>query len=230
MLVDIFRKRLAYWLACSELKRRHHCCYGIYHIFVFISLILVERLLNTAMASTIKRGIFVFGSLVSFLHLVCAMVLFSSIIIWLSLEFTAPLPSALAFVVGIPCLLCSVMAILMLGVRRHNSIFGTIFLILAVVIIIAGVSILVPFALDYNHDQLDLLGEICVDCSYVGNRTIVCQDSCLDECCFTQYSAPLIRIFLASTIVALAVSLVAIFTGIAHLCWTLHNPERRKGQ
>ena len=195
-----------------------------------ICLILIATPLSTAMALTVKKVIFVFGSLVSFLHLICAMVLLSSIIIWLSLEFTAPLPSALAFVVGIPCLLCSVMAILMLGVRRHNSIFGTIFLILAVVIIIAGLSILIPFALDYNHDQLDLLGEICVDCSYVGNRTMMCQDSCLHECCFTQYSAPLTRIFLASTIVALAVSVVAILTGIAHLCSTLNNPERRKGQ
>lgn len=178
-----------------------------------------------------KKVILVFGSLVSFLHLVCAMVLFSAIIVWLSLQFTVALPSALAFVVGIPCLLCSITAILMLGVRQHTSIFGIIFLILAVIIIIAGVAILTPFALAYNHDQLDLLGEICVDCSYVGNHTTMCQDSCLDECCFTQYSAPLTRIFLASTIVALAVSLVAILTGIAHLCSsTLQKAERRKGQ
>ena len=197
---------------------------------MFISFLLVEALLRIAMAITIRKVIFFFGSLVSFFHLVCAMVLFSSIIVWLSLEFTAPLPSALAFVVGIPCLLSSVTAILMLGVRRHNSIFGTIFLILAVVIIIAGVSILVPFTLDYNHDQLDLLGDICIDCGYVGNQTMTCKDSCLDECCFTQYSAPLTRIFLLSTLIALAVSIIAIITGIAHLCWMLNNPERRKGQ
>ena len=177
----------------------------------------------------LKRAVVAFGMILSFIHMLCAMGLLSAIIIWLSLEFTAALPSTLAFIIGVPCLGCTVAAVLMFGVPRKEAFFSVIFIVLSTFIVLAGVSILGPFINLYTHEQSDLIGDFCDDCIYTGNRTVSCVDSCHDECCFTNYSAPLVRVFIAFTSAALAVSIGAVVVGMIYLCIVLSaQPEPKK--
>ncbi len=176
----------------------------------------------------VRRAVMVSGIVISFLHLLCAMGLLSAIIIWLSLEFTAPLPSTLAFIIGIPCLGCTVAAILMFGVPRKEAFFSIIFILLSTFIVLAGVSILGPFINLYTHKEPTLIGDFCDDCIYTGNRTQSCVDNCHDECCFTNYSAPLVTVFIAFTSTALAVSIGAVLIGMVYLCTVLSaQPEKQ---
>lgn len=170
------------------------------------------------------------GMVLSFLHLLCAMGLLSAIIIWLSLEFTAPLPSTLAFIIGIPCLGSAVAAILMFGVPRNECFFSLVFVFLSMFIVLAGASILGPFIDLYTHEQTDLIGDFCIDCSYTGNRTESCVENCHDECCFTNYSAPLVTVFIAFTSIALAVSLGAILIGALYMCSVLSASTQQEKQ
>ena len=180
------------------------------------------------MASLFYKIIIVLGTIVSLFHLLCAMGLFSSIIIWLSLEFSAALPSALAFVIGIPCLVCAVISILMFGIQERATLFTVFYIILGVFILIAGISILAPFIQFYTHERSDLIGDFCDDCEYLGKRTLACIENCHDECCFTNYSAPLSRAFIAFTSVALVVSVASIGIGIANLCVHITSKDQKK--
>lgn len=183
---------------------------------------------STSLQTMTSKLVVALGCVVSGLHLICAMVLISSIIAWLSLQFSSALPSALAFVVGVPCLICAIFSILMLGLPRHAGIFGTIFLILNIFIVLASAGLITPFILSYNHDMLTDIGTICTECRYTGNHTTVCVNNCLDECCFTEFSAPLTRVFLSFTGIAMVVSAVGVFIGLLHLFLTKRQPDRRK--
>ena len=181
------------------------------------------------MASLFKKAIVVLGTIVSFLYLICTMGLLSSIIIWLSLEFTPALPSTLAFIIGVPCLASAIVGILMFGIPRREALFTVIFILLAIFTILAGVSVMGPFINLYTHERSDLIGEFCDDCDYIGKKTVICVDACHDECCFTNYSAPLVRVFIAFTATALAVSVAAVVIGFLHLYIVLNtNDDRRK--
>ena len=154
--------------------------------------------------------------------------LFSSIIIWISLEFTAALPSALAFVIGIPCLLCAVVFVLMFGIKERGVIFTVLYIILAVFIVIAAIAIMSPFIQFYNHERSDLIGVFCEDCDHLGRRTQRCVDECHDECCFTNFSAPLSRAFIAFTAFALTSGLASVIIGILNLVYIYFNSINRK--
>lgn len=220
----------AYIYASIDIKILNNY-HGIVLIFSKFSQQAATAMANLLIHPLIKRTIMVSGMALSFLHLLCSMGLLSAIIIWLSLEFTAPLPSTLAFIIGIPCLGCTVAAILMFGVPRKEAFFAVIFIVLSTFIVLAGVSILGPFINLYTHEQPDLIGDFCNDCMFTGNRTESCIDSCHDECCFTNYSAPLVTVFIAFTSTALAVSVAAVLIGIVYLCTILSaQPEEKQKQ
>jgi hypothetical protein len=157
--------------------------------------------------------------------------LLSSIIIWLSLEFTPALPAALAFVIGIPCLACALVYILMFGIQERAVIFTVIYITIGIFLVVAGVSIMGPFIQLYTHEQSDLIGEFCTDCSHTGRKTLQCVQECHDECCFTNYSAPLSRAFVAFTAIALISSIANIVIGILNLIYIyMSSPSQKKSR
>lgn len=180
------------------------------------------------MANLAQKLLVTFGAVVSIFHLLCAMGLFSSIIIWLSLEFTAALPSALAFVIGIPCLICAIVYVVMFGIQERATIFTVLYIIIGVFILIAGIGIMSPFIQLYSHQRSDLIGDFCEDCNHVGRKTLQCVQDCYDECCFTNYSAPLTRAFIAFTVVALTASMGSIIIGTLNLVYIHINSKNRK--
>lgn len=180
------------------------------------------------MASIARKILIAFGAVVAILHVLCAMGLFSSIIIWLSLQFTAALPSALAFIIGIPCLLCAIVSILMFGIKEKATLFTVLYIILGVFVLVAGVSIMSPFIQLYTHERSDLIGDFCTDCGHLGDHTMQCIDACHDECCFTNFSAPLSRAFIAFTAISLIASLVSITLGIINLIFIYKYTQNRE--
>jgi len=162
----------------------------------------------TKMAPKVPILIVVFASTVAAFYLISAMVLLSSIIAWLSLEFSPLLPSALAFVIGLLSLLSSFLAILMVGISHLRRILGFVFLALTVVTLLASIGLLTPYAIQFQT--------FCNDCDQV-EHTIQCVDNCNDECCFTEMSMPLALIFITFSAVSLLTSVAGIAVATAHL-------------
>lgn len=177
------------------------------------------------MALLLRKILIAVGAVVSVFHVVCAMGLFSSIIIWLSLQFTAALPAAMAFVIGIPCLACVIASILMFGIKEKATIFTVVYIILGVFVVVAGISIMSPFIQLYTHERSDLIGDFCSDCNHLGAHTLQCVDGCHDECCFTNFSAPLSRAFIAFTAISLVASIASIVVGILNLLYIYKHPQ-----
>ena len=154
------------------------------------------------------------------LYSVCSMGLLTCIIAWLSLEFSTILPSILAFVLGLLTLLAAFVAVLMTGFAQLSRVFGWLFLIMTVLIIMASVGLVVPFGLQYGTaGSTDMIGAICDDCEQQGMKTVECVELCQDECCFTDWSAPLSLGFIVLSGLAFFTGLAGIPAGLAHLCY-----------
>lgn len=184
------------------------------------------------MASVAYKIMVAMGAVVSLFHLLCAMGLFSTIIIWLSLEFTPGLPSALAFVVGIPCLASTLAFVLMVGIKERAVILTIPYIVLGIFIIATGISLMTPFIELYSHEDPDLIGEFCSDCNHVGAHTVQCVTNCNDECCFTNFSAPLSRALISFSAIAILASLISVVIGVLNLIYNLkyQNQQQQKNR
>lgn len=185
---------------------------------------------TTKMAAKTPVCIVVLAAIVSTLYLISAMGLLSSIIAWLSLEFTADLPGALSFTVGVLALGAGLTAILMVGISRLRKCLGLLFLLLAIIVILAGVGLLTPFTINYIDTGDDAIGQICDDCEQLGMATIECVQLCKDECCFTDMSGPLSIVILAFTATALAASVIGLGVVVAHLYFARKQSDNVRKQ
>ncbi len=152
------------------------------------------------------------------LFLLSAMFLLSSIIIWLSVEFSGPLPHILGFVVGILSLFDAFTAILMIGVSHMRKSLGFIFMIMSVITLLATVALLVPYILSFTA--------FCSDCDQT-ELTQECVEACNDECCFTNLSMPLAIIFIACSGVALLSSLLGFSVAVPYI-WYAYTGRTSK--
>ena len=174
---------------------------------------------NAAMASKIPLPVVILVGLVSIIYLICSMVLLSSIIAWISLDFSPTLAGPLAFVTGTLSLAAAVVGILMEGVTRLRRGLGFLFLLLNVGTILTTIGLLVPFVLIYNGGSSDFIALFCDDCDQFGEKTQVCVDKCNDECCFTDMSEPLAVILTAFTGGSLLASVLGVGASVAHLVY-----------
>ena len=177
------------------------------------------------MTSKIPLPVVVLVGVVSTLYLICAMVLFSSIIAWISLEFSPSLAGPLAFIIGSLSLASAIVGILMEGVTHFRRTLGFIFLLLTVGLILTSVGLLVPFIVIYNGGDSSLIGEICSNCEQLGERTQLCVDECNDECCFTDMSEPLAAVLITFTAISLLASVIGLGTAVAHLFFAFRYPS-----
>lgn len=154
------------------------------------------------------------------------MALFSSIIAWLSLDFSVNLAAPLAFIIGFLSLISAIVGILMEGVAHIRRCLGFTFLVLTVALILTSVGLLLPFILLYNGGNESLIGEICSDCDQFGKRTQTCVDDCEDECCFTDMSELLATVFVAFTGLSLVASVIGLGTAVVHLFFAFRLPSQ----
>ena len=169
-------------------------------------------------------------AIVDIIYLVCAMVLYSSIIAWLSLEFTAALPTAMAFIVGTLCLATAVLGTIMFGGKETRDLFSALFVLFSVFVLLASIGLLPPFASEfYSTSAASSLGDTCNGCTelYGNDAPAQCIDECNDECCFTDLSSSLVRLLFVFVIVALVVSFIGIILGVIH-CYFVRRDNKDK--
>ena len=153
------------------------------------------------------------------LFLLSSMFLLSSIIVWLSLEFSGPLPHILGFVVGVISLLDAFIAILMIGIPHLRKTLGFVFLIASVVSLFASIALLVPFILSFTT--------FCGDCTQM-EHTLECVQACNDECCFTNLSLPLAIVFIVFTAITLLSSLAGIAVAVPYIWYAYNAPDNKQ--
>ena len=193
---------------------------------VIVSVTLMQKrallLWKPKMAQKVPVAVVVLASIVAGFYLISSMMLLSSIIAWLSLNFSsAVLPSALAFVIGFLSLVGSFLAILMVGISHLRRILGFVFLALTIITLLACIGLLTPYAIDFQT--------FCNDCSRLyTEHTIQCVENCNDECCFTDMSMPLVLIFITFSAVSLLTSIVGIGVAVAHLFFTRRSDDLKK--
>ena len=174
------------------------------------------------MAQKVPVVVVVLASIVAGFYLISSMMLLSSIIAWLSLDFSSAVqPSALAFAIGFLSLVSSFLAILMVGISHLRRILGFVFLALAVITLLASIGLLTPYAIDFQT--------FCNECSRLyTEHTIQCVENCDDECCFTDMSMPLVLIFITFSAVSLLTSIVGIGVAVAHLFFTRRSDDMKQ--
>ena len=178
------------------------------------------------MSSKVPLPVVFLVGLVATIYLLCSMVLLSSTVAWISLEFTPTLAGPLGFAIGILSLFAAIIGILMEGVTRITRCLGFTFLVLTVTLILVSIGLLVPFVLLYNGANQSLIGEYCDDCEQFGKKTQTCVDNCDDECCFTDMSEPLATVLIAAAGLSLLTSVVGLGTAIAHLFFSFRLPSK----
>ena len=163
-------------------------------------------------------------------YLICAMVLYSSIIAWLSLEFSPSLPAAMAFIVGTLCLATAILGTIMFGGKETKDLFTALFVLFSLFVLLASIGLLPPFAAGFYSSSEDYsLGDTCNDCPelFGNDATLECVRDCNDECCFTDLSSPLVRLLLGFVIIALVVSFFGIAVGGVH-CYLVRKDSHEK--
>lgn len=150
--------------------------------------------------------------------LISAMFLLSSIIVWLSVDFSGPLPHILGFVIGVLSLLDAFTAILMMGFSQMRKSLGFIFMIMTVITVLASVALLVPYILSFTT--------FCSDCVEM-ELTQECVDACDDECCFKNFSMPLAIIFISCSGVTLVSSLLGFSVAVPYI-WYAYTGHTSK--
>lgn len=154
----------------------------------------------------------VIASVVSAIFLVSAMVLLSAIIIWISLEFSAPIPHALGFILGILSLINSIIAIMVIGVPRIRKTVAFIFLVTSAVSLLAGSALFIPWVLEYT--------KFCEDC---GEESLDCVSTCPSECCFTDKSRPLAFTLLVFSAIIIFMSIVGVAVAVPYMRYNSDN-------
>ena len=154
----------------------------------------------------------------TFGYLICAMVLLSSIIAWISIHFSGPLPHVVCFVLGVLSLICAVSTILMLGVDQFKKIVTAVTLICNIVTLIASICLFVPLALMYNG--------FCENCTEP-EQTQACIDACSDECCFIDSSRPLALVMVIFSALVMLAAVVGIVCSALYLRFSDDDSKRR---
>lgn len=171
-------------------------------------------------------------AIVNIIYLICAMGLYSSIITWLSLEFTVALPAAMAFIIGTLCLATAVLGTIMFGGKETRDLFTALFILFSVFILLASIGLLPPFVAEFYSSSSDhSLGGTCNDCPmlYGNDAPMECVRDCNDECCYTNFSSPLVRLLFAFVIIALAVSFIGIIVAAVHWFYVRRDRSKDKG-
>lgn len=168
--------------------------------------------------SRIPTLVVIIACLLSAIFLVSAMVLLSSIIVWISLEFSGPIPHALGFILGILSLINCILSIVMIGVTRIRRTLAFVFLITSAVSLLAGIALFIPWVLKY--------ASFCEEC---GEQTPDCVNTCLEvECCFTSTSRPLAIIFVVFSALVLLASIVGVTLAIPYMRYSNDDDNSMK--
>ena len=141
-------------------------------------------------------------------YLISSMVLLSTIITWISVEFSGPLPHLLGFAVGILSLIDAIALLLLIGLKSLRQTLGFISLILTVVTLLVSIALLIPFLISF--------ASFCEDCTQE-EQTVDCVNSCFDECCFRDMSRPILIVFIAFSVLALFSSILGILVSASYL-------------
>lgn len=157
--------------------------------------------------SSVPRSLAALACLVAASSLLCAMVLLSTIVAWLSVEFSGPLPHALGFILGVLSLLNAILAIFMMGLDTLRRSFAFLLLVSSTVSLIAGVALMVPWVISYSS--------FCEECQEP-ELTSACVEGCEDECCFRGVSVPLALVFLAASALVVVTSLGGVGVAIPY--------------
>lgn len=142
-------------------------------------------------------------------YLISSMVLLSTIITWISVAFSGPLPHLLGFALGLLSLIDAIALLLLIGVKNLRQTLGFISLIVTVVTLLVSIALLIPFLISFAN--------FCEDCTQE-EQTIDCVDSCNDECCFRDMSRPILIVFLAFSALALFSSILGVLVSASYLC------------
>ena len=134
-------------------------------------------------------------------YLVCSMVLLSSIIAWISVHFSGPLPHVACFILGLLSLITAIATILMLGVDQMKKVVTVGTLVCNIVTLIAGICLFIPLAVTYDG--------FCGSCTEQ-ERTQACLDACSDECCFLDTSRPLALVMVIFSVLVILAAVVGI--------------------
>lgn len=142
------------------------------------------------------------------LFLLSSMILLSTIITWLSVEFSGPLPHLLGFIIGILSFVCAIAFLLLIGLKQYRQTFGFISLILTVVTFLASIALLIPLLITFSS--------FCEDCTAL-EQTQDCVDTCIYECCFRDMSRPILIVLIASSLLATLSCLLGLVVSLSYL-------------
>lgn len=151
-------------------------------------------------------------------YLICAMVLLSSIIAWISIHFSGPLPHVVCFILGLLSLTSAVSTILMLGVDQFRRVVTTVTLIFNAVTLVVGICLFVPLAVMYNG--------FCQDCTQP-EQTQACINDCADECCFIDSGRPLLLVMVIFSVFVLLAAAVGIICSALYLRFDDDDSKKR---
>ncbi len=152
-------------------------------------------------------------------YLVCSMVLLSSIIAWISIHFSGPLPHVACFVLGLFSLISAIATILMLGVDQMKKMVTIGTLVCNIVTFVAGICLFIPLVISYDG--------FCSSCSEP-EQTPACLDACSDECCFLDSSRPLALVMVVFSILVVLSASVGIVCSSLYLTFSdVDNSKRR---
>ena len=141
-------------------------------------------------------------------YVVSSMVLLSTIITWISVEFSGPLPHLLGFAIGILSLIDAIALLLLIGLKNLRQTLGFISLILTVVTLLVSIALLIPFLISFAN--------FCEDCTQE-EQTMDCVNMCFGECCFRDMSRPILIVFIAFSALALFSSILGILVSASYL-------------
>lgn len=142
------------------------------------------------------------------LFLVSSMILLSTIITWLSVNFSGPLPHLLGFAIGVLSFADAVALLLLIGIKKHRQTLGFISLILTVITFLVSVALLIPLLVSF--------ASFCEACTAV-EQTQDCVDTCIYECCFRDLSRPILIVLIASSCLAAISCLLGIAVSLSYL-------------
>ena len=161
----------------------------------------------------------IIACMLSVIFLMISLVLLSSIIAWLSLEFSGPIPHALGFILGIFSLADAVLAVFMIGIARIRRTLAFVFMASSAITLLASLSLFIPWLVEYLN-----FCDACLE----EELTNSCVSMCQDECCFTDMSRPLALVFVIFSALVLLLSLVGVVVAIPYVRYSVDTSSSIK--
>lgn len=153
------------------------------------------------------------------MSLLCAMVLLSSIIAWISVHFSGPLPHILSFILGLLSLLNGIVTIFMIGITRFKKKVAITSLIVNIVTLLASIALFIPWVMEFES--------FCKSCSEP-QQTQTCIDVCQDECCFIDMSRPIALVMVVFSAFTLLASFVGIVCAAIYLRFSSNSDSSKE--